>query len=170
MSAGLLCDSLTFIGLPEALLMEVPGERARPPGDGVRHPIPGWDLVPGSGAVRMWADINLLHWLGTADRYGVTVFGPSGRAQIAALEFGARTARARGAGVRTLWGVDVHAADGWVEVTDLVVYGPALPDDVVAQVSGELDTAGSGHTLAVGPNYQPAEVGYTMTTWTARIA
>ncbi len=167
MSAELLSDYLTLAGVPQVLLDEVPGEQARLPGDGVRHPIGGWDRVPGVGDIRMWADINLVHWFDTAARHGVAVFGPHTRERVVALETGARIARASGEGVRTLWGVDVHADPGWVWINDLVVYGPPLSDEATAAVSAAVYEGCDGHAVCDGPNRQPADVVYVMTTWAA---
>lgn len=147
--------------------MEVPQERARPPGDGVRHPIGGWDRPPGVGDVRVWAGINLVHWFDVAARAGVAVFGAHTRERIAALETGARIARASGEGAHTLWGLDVQTVHGFVWVNDLVVYGPPLSDQVIAGISAAMRAGCDGHAVFGGPNHRPAETAYVMTTWAA---
>lgn len=170
MSSMLLGHCLTLVGVPEVLLDEVSWGRARPPGDGVRYPVGGWDRVPGMGDVRLWADIDLVHWFDTAASHGLVVFGPEQqRVEIAELEAAARIARASGEGVRTLWGLDVQTDDGFVWVNDLVVYGPALSDPVVAEVSAAVYRGCDGHALLAGPNCRYPGVYYVSTMWAAGV-
>ncbi|OBB80190.1 hypothetical protein [Mycolicibacterium peregrinum] len=93
----------------------------------------------------MWADINLVHWLNQAQ----SAFGPHRPGELLHLAGVIDRLRAVGEGARVLIAIDVVPAPRWVAhttaalaVSELVSFGPALPEQFLDTVDRLLESVG----------------------------
>lgn len=138
----IMAHHLDALGVPESLKKRVDyvgvdlgADRPEWP------PEPGCGPSPDDALVRMWARIDLAEWITSAPN----AFGPHGTNVLQGLaETGARLRRA-GEGAVVLWGIDVVAAEQWVDhpaaalaVSELVCLGPHLPERLVNRIDYDL--------------------------------
>ncbi len=105
-------------------------------------PWPGCCRPPGIGSARIWGEFCLSEWITLAP----WAFGPGLDPEWAAtLDAVAAKLRAAGEGSRTMWALDLLHPRDWTRhsrtgfwVNDLVQWGPAVCDALVAEVDAVL--------------------------------
>lgn len=137
---------LAGLGVPWPLASEVVLADAFPRHDDTMWPPrAGCCESPGFGDIRMWADINLAHWLNQAQG----AFGPHRPGELLHLAGVIDRLRAAGEGARVLIAIDVVPAPRWVAhpvaglaVSELVSFGPALSEQLLPTVDRLLESVG----------------------------
>lgn len=145
-SARALAERLAALGVPQPLASEVVLADAFPRHDDTMWPPrAGCCESPGFGDIRMWADINLVHWLNHAQG----AFGPHRPGELLRLAGVIDRLRAAGEGSRVLIAIDVVPAPRWVAhpaaalaVSELVSFGPALSEKLLPTVDRLLESVG----------------------------
>lgn len=145
-SANAVPERLAALGVPQPLARQVVLADAFPRHDDTMWPPrAGCCASPGFGDIRMWADINLVHWLNQAQ----SAFGPHRPGELLHLAGVIDRLRAVGEGARVLIAIDVVPAPRWVAhttaalaVSELVSFGPALPEQFLDTVDRLLESVG----------------------------
>ncbi|WP_454793765.1 hypothetical protein [Mycolicibacterium lutetiense] len=136
-----------------------------------------WPPRPGCGpspdrfaAARAWARLDLNQWITEAPQ----AFGPHMAGELDRLVAVGAVLRHAGEGAQVLWGLDLVAAEWWVDhdspglaVAGLVCLGPHLPERLVNDVDSALAAIGWAFPAELGAN-QPCIINRTPcfhTTW-----
>ncbi len=142
--AQTLADFLREEQVPTALVRDLQFETRRSPAR-VWPPAPGCCHYEDIGVVRIWAPIDLAQWI----RLVPHVFGPHYPDELHHLAHAGARLRAGGEGAQVLWALDLVTPNQWVShartafaVSELVTYGPLLPDELVAAADNVLSHVG----------------------------
>ncbi|QZH69412.1 hypothetical protein [Mycolicibacterium farcinogenes] len=139
--ARTLSSHLTELGVPETLTRQLDfGET------GIWPPRAGCGPSPDRlTLVRLWARIDLDQWVTEAPQ----AFGPHRAGELARLVAVGAALRHAGEGAQVLWGVDLVAAQWWIDhdspglaAAGLVCLGPHLPEPLVKSVDSVLAAIG----------------------------
>lgn len=157
---------LTKVAVPEALTRQLDfGETGSWP------PRPGCGPSPDRLALaRTWARLDLNQWITAAPQ----AFGPHMAGELDRLAAAGDALRHSGEGAQVLWGLDLVAAQWWIDhdspglaVAGLACVGPYLPEFLVNDIDSVLTSIGWAYPADLGAN-QPCIINGTQcfhTTW-----